>query len=154
MGIQDALLSPHPTLRHAAATTLRQIVERSAEALGKSDLEIPLFAALDSENESHIVSALQATLSALMTAQCPSDPQRWIAVCSSIVLGLSKEDFLKKSSDKEANLMRDGDSMLGDRDDEHKLNDRITHAHAHSRSGMLYRSNCCNITWLLYTCLV
>lgn len=138
VAFQDALLSPHPTLRHAAAVTIRQIVERSADAMGKSDLEIPLFSALDSENESHIASALQATLSALLIAQCPSDPQRWIAACSCILLGFGKEGSIKRNSSNEPSSIRDGDSMLEDQNDEDKLHDGNESTTAHSRSGIQY----------------
>eukprot|EP00803_Ostreobium_quekettii_P010737 evm.model.scf_1340.1 EVM.evm.TU.scf_1340.1 scf_1340:1414-16767(-) len=81
-----ALSSPFPSLRHAAALTLRHLAERNCDSMGQHPIESALFAALDDEKEADIAVAIQSTLLALQNAQCPQQPSSWLRVCSAIVL--------------------------------------------------------------------
>ncbi|GMH38796.1 hypothetical protein BSKO_06694 [Bryopsis sp. KO-2023] len=111
----EVFRSPHPSLRYAAATTLRQLVERDPASLCQHAIEVALFNALDKESEIHITNAIQATLSAMQNAQCPMNPHRWISVCSDIVLGTQKDRSGRETGD---GVERGVESLMAGSDEE------------------------------------
>lgn len=119
---QASLTSPHPSLRFASATTLRQLVERNPDTSAHKDLEMQLLTALDDESESFIESAIQTAVAALLSVQCPSNPHNWITACSDILLGNVKECALRKVSHQTSTPAREG-SLVADTDDDPDITD-------------------------------
>ncbi|CAL8466413.1 g5949 [Coccomyxa elongata] len=97
----DTLPSRQPTLRRAAALTLRHLAERDAGALLPARMEGSLFRALDAETDGEIAEQLRATLRTLLRNGVPCEPSYWLEVCSQVALA---------AAERTAGL---GDSMSG-----------------------------------------
>lgn len=98
------------------------MVERNPDTSAQKDIEIHLFTTLDEESESYIEEAMQATIAALLSVQCPQNPHRWISACSDIVLGNAKDFVARKTSPQNTTSMRES-SLVADTDDDPDITD-------------------------------
>lgn len=62
-------------------------------------MEGPLFIALDAENVAAIAGQIRATLQTLLRASAPTQPSRWLAACSTIVLASGPPAAARASGD-------------------------------------------------------
>ena len=93
-----------PSLRRAAAVTLRHLAESGAQAVCVDDsgIERDLFLALDRETDASVAAVLRQTTSRLLEAQCPSRPMRWVTLCSTIALEASVGRAVSGAGDADA----------------------------------------------------
>ncbi|BBN09583.1 HEAT repeat-containing protein 5 [Marchantia polymorpha subsp. ruderalis] len=87
--LRPTLTSRQPSLRQAAASTLRHLSERDPVAMVEEHIEEDLFAMLDNETDESIIKIVRSTLQRLLEAACPSFPSRWLNLCRNVVLAAS-----------------------------------------------------------------
>ncbi|KAL2632357.1 hypothetical protein R1flu_017043 [Riccia fluitans] len=87
--LRPTLTSRQPSLRQAAASTLRHLSERDPVSMVEERIEEDLFAMLDNETDESIIKIVRSTLQRLLEAACPSFPSRWLNLCRNVVLAAS-----------------------------------------------------------------
>ena len=82
--MRAALCSRQPPLRAAAASVAHNLAETNPQGLLPEGLEEPLFGLLDFEYDSATVSDACAALEALLRADAPAAPLRWLRLTGAI----------------------------------------------------------------------
>eukprot|EP00026_Physarum_polycephalum_P000215 Phypoly_transcript_00215.p1 GENE.Phypoly_transcript_00215~~Phypoly_transcript_00215.p1 ORF type:complete len:1942 (+),score=349.45 Phypoly_transcript_00215:90-5915(+) len=84
--------SPFLSLRSAAVTCLKQLVQASKEAAGRAcQLGEMLFLMLDRERDAALRAELQLLLSSLLDMAAPKAPLPWLTLCKGVVLSASSQ---------------------------------------------------------------
>ena len=112
--LRVALCSRQPQLRAAAASVAHNLSETNPDGVLPEGLEEPLFGLLDFEYDSGTVSDACAALEALMRADAPATPLRWLRLAGAIACADSSRD----AAPPEAEAVDEGDEEPEDREEE------------------------------------
>lgn len=94
--LTNRLRSGQPYLRRAAAKMLRLISERETAAVMDQQVELNLFAALDTETEPTIAAMLKDTLAEMMRDGCATQPAKWLTILGEVALGTPVPEVLAR----------------------------------------------------------
>ena len=89
--VMSSLFSPRVDVRRTAISTLKQLIERNAEAIdSRWGTEYVLFAVLDKETDAGVASTVMETVRSLFGGKCVTSPGAWISSLSRIALGMPR----------------------------------------------------------------
>jgi hypothetical protein len=113
--LRAALCSRQPPLRAAAASVAHNLAETNPDGVLPEGLEEPLFGLLDFEYDSGTVSDACAALEALLRADAPAAPMRWLRLTGAIACADASREAA--SPDPGAADADDDDQQEGERGD-------------------------------------